>query len=331
MTHTPEATPLVGICVLNYHHPVETARCIESLLRREPPTTRILWIENDADSTRADMMAVLVQASFPWAFVSADSESLPLSGTIGIMLNGQNLGYAGGNNPGLRLLHKLGIPYAWVLNNDTELLEGSSADLVTAATSRPEVGAWGTIIHACLHVASATADLIYLGGSVSQKDFRIILSQSVQALETDPFAYVSGCSLFCRTSVFAEIGFIPDDYFLYYSGSGDTRSAGFQALKSTTWNPSRLAGAAPSWSTTTGGTGGSSSNGTILKPCASKNTGCGTRSRNTSSDSSSRESRRNGSPIGITAAANSDPPRGVSAGKLELRRTWTGSRHGLIQ
>ena len=41
----------VGILVLNYHHPVETLDCVRRLLEREPGTSRVLWIENDARTT----------------------------------------------------------------------------------------------------------------------------------------------------------------------------------------------------------------------------------------------------------------------------------------
>lgn len=217
MMDTLEAShTLVGICVLNYHHPVETVQCIESLLRKEPPTTRILWIENDADSTRADMMAVLNQASFPWAFVEPDSQALPPSGTVGVLCNGQNLGYAAGNNPGLRLLHRLGVPYAWVLNNDMELLEGCSSDLVEAAASRPEVGAWGTFIR-------TTQDQDhYFGGILSFKDFSITFCRSVDELDRNPLTFVSGCSIFFRLETAEAIGFIPEDYFLYYEDASFT-------------------------------------------------------------------------------------------------------------
>ncbi|HTL99070.1 MAG TPA: glycosyltransferase family 2 protein [Holophagaceae bacterium] len=206
----------VGICVLNYHHPHETAHCVEILLRKEPATSRILWIENDSEATEAGMRAALAQAPFPWVVLDPEESELPAPGVVGVLLSPKNLGYAGGNNLGLRRLHRAGVPYAWVLNNDTELMEGCSEDLVAAAEARPEVGAWGAAIHAVHRNASGEIERVYLGGIVSQRDFGIKLAESLEALEQEPFAYVSGCSLFSRLSTFAEVGFIPDDYFLYY-------------------------------------------------------------------------------------------------------------------
>ena len=209
----------VGICVLNYHHPEETRHCVEVLLRKEPTTTRILWIENDAQTTEEAMREELAKASFPWTILDPASQEMPPAGTVGVILSAENLGYAGGNNLGLRLIRRAGVPYAWVLNNDTELLEGSSEDLVAAAEARPEVGAWGAHIRSIHHRRGPedyTYEVVYLGGIVSLKDFGIMLAQTVEELEKEPFAYVSGCSLFARSAVFEEVGFIPDDYFLYY-------------------------------------------------------------------------------------------------------------------
>ena len=211
-----ESEAQVGICILNYHHPVETLHCIENLLKVEPPTTRILWIENDAQATEGTMREALAQATFPWMVLDASAAELPPSGTVGVILSPENLGYAGGNNLGLRLFHRAGVPYAWVMNNDTELAQGCSSDLVAAAERRPEVGAWGSLIRATHDHRGEAVDVVYLGGIVSLRDFSIMLARSVDDLEREPLAYVSGCALFARTAVFAEVGFIPDDYFLYY-------------------------------------------------------------------------------------------------------------------
>jgi GT2 family glycosyltransferase len=202
------SAPLTGILVLNYHHPEETLACVNSLLEREPDTTRILWLENDANATRVHTLSVLSGAAFPWTECPSDSTDLPPSGTVGVVFIPENLGYAGGNNVGLRMLDRCNVPYAWVLNNDTELSQGSSSNLVAAAEARPEVGAWGTRIQ--------SAKSTYLGGVLNPKNLYITFCDRISELEDNPLAYISGCSLFFRTALGASIGFIPEEYFLYY-------------------------------------------------------------------------------------------------------------------
>ncbi|MBS1767806.1 MAG: glycosyltransferase family 2 protein [Acidobacteria bacterium] len=200
--------PLVGVCVLNYHQAEATLDCIASLLAKEPPTTRILWIENDAEASKETLERALASAPFAWIDLSPGN-ALPEAGVVGVLRNAENLGYAGGNNAGLKLLHANGVPYAWVINNDTKLMQGSSADLVAAAQSRPEVGAWGTAI-----VTDMFAP--YFGGVIRLNDYKPRRCEEVDELERDPMAFVSGCSLFLRTETAARTGFIPEDYFLYY-------------------------------------------------------------------------------------------------------------------
>ncbi len=200
--------PLVGIVVLNFHQPAATLACISSLLAREPATTRVLWVENDADRSWATTSEALKEAAFSWVELDPSSLELPPAGVVGVLRNADNLGYGAGNNTGLRRLHGAGVPYAWILNNDTELLEGSSADLVAAAQAHPERGSWGTAI---LEDAA-----VYTGGALSRKDFASRPVSGAEALDTDPDSYVSGCSLFLPLVWAAEAGFIPEDYFLYY-------------------------------------------------------------------------------------------------------------------
>ena len=214
--------PLVGILVLNYHHPVETAQCVASLLLREPASTRILWLENDAEQTREALMACLAEVEFPWLLLEPATDPVPPAGTVGVVLCPENLGYAGGNNVGLHFLARHGVPYGWVLNNDTQLIEGSSRDLVQAARARPGVGAWGTRI-VTEHPPA------YLGGIILPRDFAIRLATSPADLEA-PLAFVSGCSLFLPMEIAARVGYLPDDYFLYYedpSFSLSLKRAGF--------------------------------------------------------------------------------------------------------
>lgn len=208
MTPLDSARPRVGILVLNYHQPEVTATCARSLLAREPDSSRILWIENDAARTRESCLRVLRESGLPWVELAPDASGLPPAGTIGVLFNSGNLGYAAGNNVGLRLLHRLEVPYAWVLNNDTELVEGTSEQLVMAAEARPEIGAWGMTIE--------EGDRRFSGGVLSRKGFASTPLLGATPLESDPMAYVSGCALFLPLAWAAGAGFIPEDYFLYY-------------------------------------------------------------------------------------------------------------------
>jgi len=207
-TEEDVSSPVVGIAVLNYRHPEETLACVRRLLEREPASSRVVWIENDAATAREDALRVLRDSGLRWSELRADSAWLPSTGCLGVIFNEENLGYAAGNNVALRLFARLGVPYAWVLNNDTLLASGSSRELRAAAESRPEVGVWGA------HIFNDTER--YVGGLISAIDYATDFAETAEVLEADPLSFASGCSLFFRLDVAAKIGFLPEEYFLYY-------------------------------------------------------------------------------------------------------------------
>jgi GT2 family glycosyltransferase len=209
MPASPDAPVQVGILVLAYHEVAATLACVRRLLEVEGDGVRVLWLENDADATRATVLAALADSGLPWDALDPELDALPAAGQIGFIGIPENLGYAGGNNVGLRFLRRCGVAYAWVLNNDTLLTRGGSAELVRAAEARPEVGLWGMRI-------TAEDGPAYLGCRVQAWDFATGHLADPLVLERDPMAYVSGCSMFLRTATAEAAGWIPEDYFLYY-------------------------------------------------------------------------------------------------------------------
>lgn len=207
----PENQPpvRVGILILNYHQPEATVACVKRLLEVEGGTARILWLENDADVTLPDARAALEQSGLPWVLVDAEGGALPGPGQIGLVPIAENLGYAGGNNVGLRLLHRHGVAFAWVMNNDTLLVRGSSEDLVQAAEARPEVGLWGMWV-------SAPDDFTYIGLHIQMNDFGVSRHKDPAAFAQDPTNFVNGCAMFMRTAQILALGAIPEEYFMYY-------------------------------------------------------------------------------------------------------------------
>lgn len=206
--HVPQGFQ-VGILILNYHHPEDTLACVRRLLEIEGHESLILWLENDADHSPHNAKAILETSGLPWQSLGPDQDRLPPPGTVGFISIPENLGYAGGNNVGLRLLHRHGIPYAWVMNNDTLLQKGSSRDLIRAAEARPDIGIWGMRIVTDIRP-------MYNGAVIDLKDFSCKHNGDPKVLETNPLSYVSGCAMFFKTELGMALGGIPEDYFLYY-------------------------------------------------------------------------------------------------------------------
>lgn len=217
--------PLVGILVLNYRQPEATLACVRRLLEVEGPEVRVLWLENGASETQDQVRTLLDGSGLPWTPLDPEAEGLPDPGVLGLVCIPGNLGYAGGNNVGARICHRAGVSWLWVLNNDTLLECGSSRELREAAEARPEVGAWGTIIR-------SRDGQTYSGGRLKLSNFAIDLIRTPRELESESLTFVSGCSLFFAAALGAKLGFLPEEYFLYYEDPAFTlevRRAGLMA------------------------------------------------------------------------------------------------------
>ena len=106
----------VLVIVLNFNGLADTLACLESLRRQTCRCFDVLLVDN---GSRADDLGA-VAARFPQTEVIA----LP-----------ENLGWAGGNNVGLRLARTRGYGWACLLNNDTVLDPEAIAELLAAAAA----------------------------------------------------------------------------------------------------------------------------------------------------------------------------------------------------
>ena len=128
--------PLVAVVVLSWNSREDTLACLESLgsLRYR----RLITIVVDNGSIDGSFEAI--RARFPG---------------VDAMQTGVNLGYAGGNNVGLRRALDLGAEYVLLLNNDTVVASDALDKLVTVGEAYPESAALGRLD--LLHARQAEA------------------------------------------------------------------------------------------------------------------------------------------------------------------------------
>ena len=191
-------TPRVLIIVLCYNGVELTLDCLESLRRLEYESVDILIVDN---ASRDDTPAV-VRAHFP---------------EVRVIETRANLGFAAGNNVGLRYALEQGYDYALLLNNDTEVAPDFLDQLVQVAEADPAIGAIGPTIyyHAC-------PDMIWSAGGVidwrhgnsamrgiGQRD----RGQYRTAVDVD---FVSGCALLCKRAALERAGLLDERFFMYY-------------------------------------------------------------------------------------------------------------------
>ena len=146
---------------------------------------------------------------------------MPGSGQIQIVSMTDNLGFAGGNNVGVRMaLRDPLCKYILLLNNDTVADPQALAALRTKLDNTPEVAVCGAtlIYHDESTICQGAAGTINLLTVKTDHIARgTAISELPEEADVEPrMDYVLGAAMFARASVFARTGGLSEDYFLYF-------------------------------------------------------------------------------------------------------------------
>jgi GT2 family glycosyltransferase len=201
--------PKVYIIILNWNGWQDTLECLASVVKLNYPNYQVVVVDNGStdDSVRQIKEWVAVQGAKH----------------IVLIETGQNLGYAGGNNAGLRYaLERGGLDYAWVLNNDTTVDPGALAALVAKMRRENDRVICGSVL---LHYEEPLK-IWALGGRYDRwfaqgwhigGDKQYDPGQTAQYLKiARRIDYVVGASVFVARHFLTEIGLMSEDYFLFF-------------------------------------------------------------------------------------------------------------------
>jgi GT2 family glycosyltransferase len=211
--------------LLNYRHWADTAACADSLFVGSLPPERLIICDNGSeDGSLAALERWAQERTEPvLSLMRSQAESLPDISEFPqrtILIDNQaNLGYAGGNNVGLRLFLKGDARYAWVLNNDTLVAVGAGEALLQHMDARPPAGLCGALTR---YMESPDVVQCYGGGSYNML-FGLghlhgdgdRLPQGSSPNWTRPLGYINGASTFVRREFLETVGFMEEAYFLY--------------------------------------------------------------------------------------------------------------------
>jgi len=127
-----------------------------------------------------------------------------------------NLGYAGGNNIGIALALRDGAEYVFILNPDIVIEDGAIEALFKESRAKPDVGLLSPVV-----LNGHSTDQCAFGGTAQGADGQLSplyngtptarLPKSTYESET-----LQGCSIWAGKSTLEKIGFMPEEYFLYF-------------------------------------------------------------------------------------------------------------------
>jgi GT2 family glycosyltransferase len=132
-----------------------------------------------------------------------------------IVTTGENLGFTGGNNLGIRQALREGADVVLLLNNDTVV----RPDLIRALLpplARPDVGIVGPVI-----TYYDRPDRVWFAGGRFNRWLGFTLHSEMDRPLTDaspdrPVDFITGCALMVRRDVFERVGLLWDALFIYF-------------------------------------------------------------------------------------------------------------------
>ena len=235
------------VVVLNWRGCADTLECLESLLRSDYPDFRVVVCDNGSGDGSLQRIAEwargaevelpdnaiahrccsgqLVKPLHHVSYTRAEALRGGHHGTdpaLVLIDNEANLGFAAGNNVGLRYIEARGdAAYVWLLNNDTVVEHDALRRLVEHAHREPGIGMWGSML---LYYHQPTK--VQAWGGARYDAMRGIASHlgvmhdaneipDVGAVQAE-MAYVVGASLLVTRKFLDDVGLMTEDYFLYY-------------------------------------------------------------------------------------------------------------------
>lgn len=188
----------VAIIVLNYNNAEDTLECLKSLEQLTYENYHVLVVDNFSTD---DSVKKLQTSAFSFELIESQ----------------KNGGYAFGNNLGIKQALNNKFDYVCILNNDVIVEQDFLEKMVAYANEHPEIGVIGPRV--CLY---EDTNILESAGSNVNMNFgkvtRLYHGKKEESVlgKVIPCDYIGGACMLVRSNVIKEVGFIPEDYFLFY-------------------------------------------------------------------------------------------------------------------
>ena len=187
---------MIGIILLNYCNYELTVDCIESIKKSTQKNIKIYVIDNASPDQSGSKLKKIKNI----CFIQSD----------------MNLGFAGGNNIGIKKALDDGCEYVMLLNNDTVISNDMIEKLVKKASHNtvtvPKMyyfdvnGEKDVIWYAGGWIKYKSADGLHIGGG--KKD-------SEEFNKEELVSFATGCCMLIHKDILKQVGMLREEYFMY--------------------------------------------------------------------------------------------------------------------
>lgn len=196
MASTADAS--VAIILVNWNGFVFTAACLDSLLKVDYPDFRVILVDNASQNQEGERLKI----AFP---------------EIDLIENSENLGFAGGNNTGIRKALEHGFSYVMLLNNDTIVEPDFLGQMMRKLSQNSRLGVVQPLIcflHDRSQIWSAGGKWdSFLGRAVTLGDRETVDNFNPTDENLD---WATGCCMLITCEALLKTGLLNESYFAYF-------------------------------------------------------------------------------------------------------------------
>ena len=184
--------PQVSCIVLNWNGWQNTLECLDALKQCSYPEFAIIVVDNGS----TDDSIARIRAAHP---------------DIRMLETGKNLGFAGGNNVGIRYALAHNSDYVWLLNNDTRPAPDALSALLAKALADKRIGAVASVTY---YADSPSRVEAWAGARIN---LWIGYGRNSTMPHTDDwFHSLNGASMLIARPALEDAGLLDEGFFLYW-------------------------------------------------------------------------------------------------------------------
>ncbi|MCC5464131.1 glycosyltransferase family 2 protein [Pelosinus baikalensis] len=239
----------VYIVILNWNGWKDTIECLESVFRSKYNNYKVIVCDNCSNDGSIEKIRQWADGKLKAnitddpriAFYTSPAVEKPLqyleytreqveNGELSIdepplilIQTGKNLGFAGGNNVGMRYaLAKSDFDYIWLLNNDTVVQNDTLLYLLEHVKGKPQMGICGStlLFYDNPDKVQAFGGAVYNSWLALSNHIGLYQDYNVPVdyleIIEKKMDYVVGASMLVKREFLLDIGLMCEDYFLYY-------------------------------------------------------------------------------------------------------------------
>lgn len=191
-----EYNPLVSIVTVNYNNAAVTCELLESLATNSYANLEVIVVDN---ASGEDPTAQLL-ATYP---------------AVKVIRSDENLGFAGGNNLGIKAAKG---DFLFLVNNDTEFTDGLVEGLLDIFDQYPDAGVVSPKFHYFFHKGTIEYAGYHAVDVFTGRNSMIGCKEpdNGQYDEIKETNYAHGGAMMISRAALEKVGLMPEVYFLYY-------------------------------------------------------------------------------------------------------------------